>query len=483
MCNTRNVMAAACACAADNQGATNPIYPDWWLAEPDAQQATDQQQQQSWLGYPLPKQYQQLVRLSFKAAKLQAQCSGTRQQLPSSATYVVVSMSNLAQSCCSAPHPLSCAAPCCAVDLQADVTTCMPATQQQLQQQLLQGALEPEPTLLLKQFAADNSTSQPQQQLQQQQGELVWGQLGPAGPSAAAACRGSRTKNAAAAAAVQGRGPAAVLGRGLPNLKHVESKIKQSVAASRQKAAAKQQRQQQLLSSVVATSSSHSPGQQQQQQQQVRAAAAPLEEACPPAATADQFISNPWTSWFVPGAPADLSVPAAAATAAAVMAGGAGSISSGEACSEAPSEAAAAAAAGGRGALQDITGGLNQQQGSSWARAAALAEPLPGEPWGLAAGSCSFALGSAAQKHAGSRQPELQEAAAQSQPPPQQQRRAWAADFGHLDAPQLDAAAQQQQQQQQQAALGAAGRRRAGPHQQRQQWRQRWVGNYGHLEG
>jgi hypothetical protein len=47
--------------AADNQGATNPIYPDWWLSEPDAQQRrADQQQQQLLLSYPGPGQQQQV---------------------------------------------------------------------------------------------------------------------------------------------------------------------------------------------------------------------------------------------------------------------------------------------------------------------------------------------------------------------------------------------------------------------------------------
>jgi hypothetical protein len=49
-------------CAADNQGATNPIYPDWWLSEPDAQQrgADQQQQQQQQQAYPGPGQQQQV---------------------------------------------------------------------------------------------------------------------------------------------------------------------------------------------------------------------------------------------------------------------------------------------------------------------------------------------------------------------------------------------------------------------------------------
>uniref|UniRef100_A0A383WBC4 Uncharacterized protein n=1 Tax=Tetradesmus obliquus TaxID=3088 RepID=A0A383WBC4_TETOB len=402
----------------DNRGATNPIYPDWWLAEPDAQQAADQQQQQSpRLVHPLQEQQQQLAINTFG----------------------------------------------------------MPGAQQQQQEQLLRGGLESEPTLLLR--PADAATSQGQQQ----QAELPWGWQGLAGASTADA----GPSRAPAAAARARRPAAAVLGRGLPSLRHVESKIKQSVAASRQKAAATQQQRHQLLSSVVATSSSHTPGQQQQQMRP-----AELEEACPPAATADQFISNPWTSWFVPGAPADRSAPAAAAAAAAaVTAADEGSSSDDEHSSTGALpgietlSADSAAAAGGRGALQDITGGLNQLTCSSSGGIAA-AEPLTGDAWGLPSSSFSFAAGSGAQKHTASRQPELHDAAAtadlQWQPLPpqqQQQQQPWAADFGHLDSPQLDAAAQQA------AAAAATGQRRAGPHQQRQQWRQRWVGNFGHLEG
>jgi hypothetical protein len=363
---------------------------------------------------------------------------------------------------------------------QQQNTSCMYGQRQQ--QGVQPGALDTEPTLLLCHVTADGATPQ---------AELTLAQQGPARPSAAEAS----PDRAAPAAALRVRGPAAaaVLGRGLPSLKHVESKIKQSVAASRQKAAAQQQQRQRLLSSVVATSSSHRPGQQQQPK------AAALEEACPPAATADQFISNPWTSWFVPGAPADLSVPAAAAAAAAVAAQGPSSsddgCSSGEEVvaepaqlrhSQGPCPAVAAdVAASSRGALQDITSGLNQLKNSS-SDGNAMTKPPPVEPWGLSADTFTFAVGDPSQQHAGSRQQDLQSIAAatgnlqwpagqpQQQQQQQQQQRAWAADFGHLESAQLDVAAQQ--------AAAAGAKRRAGPHQQRQQWRQRWVGDYGHLE-
>ncbi|WIA28763.1 hypothetical protein OEZ86_011296 [Tetradesmus obliquus] len=149
----------------DNQGATNPIYPDWWLAEPDAQQAADQQQQQSpRLVHPLQEQQQQLAISTFG----------------------------------------------------------MPGAQQQQQEQLLKGGLEFEPTLLLR--PADAAASQGQQQ----QAELPWGWQGLAGASTADA----GPSRAPAAAARARRPAAAVLGRGLPSLRHVESKIKQSVAAA-----------------------------------------------------------------------------------------------------------------------------------------------------------------------------------------------------------------------------------------------------------
>jgi hypothetical protein len=378
-----------------------------------------------------------------------------------------------------------------AAQQQQETFSCMYGQQQQ--QQLVQpDVLDTEPTLLLCNVTDDGIT----REAYQQQAELTLAQQGPARPPAAEA----HSSRAAPAAVLRARGPAAaVLGRGLPSLKHMESKIKQSVAASRQKAAAQQQQRQRLLSSVVATSSSHRPGQQQQQQQPKAAA---LEEACPPAATADQFISNPWTSWFVPGAPADMSVPAAAAAAAAVAAQG-GSSSDDECSSigeEVVTEAAplqhsqqtcpvvAADVAASRGALQDITSGLDQLECSSSDGNATSKPPPPVETWGLSADVFTFAGGDPSQQQAGSRQQDLRNTAIAAtgnlvwpsghpQQQQQQQQRAWAADFGHLESAQLDVAVQHA------AAAAAGAKRRAGPHQQRQQWRQRWVGDYGHLEG
>jgi hypothetical protein len=371
-----------------------------------------------------------------------------------------------------------------AAQQQQETFSCMYGQQQQLVQP---DVLDTEPTLLLCDVTADGITHQ----AYQQQAELTLAQQRPARPPAAEA----HPSKAAPAAASRARGPAAaaVLGRGLPSLRHVESKIKQSVAASRQKAAAQQQQRQRLLSSVVATSSSHRPGQQQQQPK-----AAALEEACPPAATAEQFISNPWTSWFVPGAPADMSMPAAAAAAAAVAAQGGSSSDDGcssigeEVVTEAsqlqhsqgPCPVVAADVAASRGALQDITSGLNQLECSSSDGNATSKPPPPVETWGLSADTFTFAGGDPSQQHAGSRQQDLQNTAIAAtgnlvwpsgQPQQQQQQRAWAADFGHLESAQLDVAVQQ--------AAAAGAKRRAGPHQQRQQWRQRWVGDYGHLEG
>lgn len=73
--------------------------------------------------------------------------------------------------------------------------------------------------------------------------------------------------------------------------------------ASRRKAASQQQHRQRLLASAVAAGSSlfgPSPAQQQQQQpRRSSSAAAEAVAVCAPAAAADQFLSNPWTSCFL----------------------------------------------------------------------------------------------------------------------------------------------------------------------------------------
>jgi len=135
----------------------------------------------------------------------------------------------------------------------------------------------------------------------------------PQGPAGAAAPTGPATAAGGTAAANRAQRAA---GKGPRQRQAVQSKIREAVAASRQKAAVQQQRRQRLLASAVAAGSSlfGSSGPSHRQQQQhtgasstaaeavaacAPAAAAEAVAACAPAAAAEQFLSNPWTSWFM----------------------------------------------------------------------------------------------------------------------------------------------------------------------------------------
>lgn len=118
----------------------------------------------------------------------------------------------------------------------------------------------------------------------------------PQDPAGAAAPTGPATAADGTAAANRAQRAA---GKGPRQRQAVQSKIREAVAASRQKAAAQQQRRQRLLASAVAAGSSLFGSSGPSAGHRASSTAAEAVAACAPAAAAEQFLSNPWTSWFM----------------------------------------------------------------------------------------------------------------------------------------------------------------------------------------
>eukprot|EP00878_Enallax_costatus_P017016 GHUV01017864.1.p1 GENE.GHUV01017864.1~~GHUV01017864.1.p1 ORF type:complete len:612 (+),score=204.31 GHUV01017864.1:997-2832(+) len=406
----------------DNQGATNPIYPDWWLCTPKEQPQAAQHQQQ-------PRQQ---PRLAYSISQQPQQQPVTADDLITP-EYLVVSSSGYGQQ---PPAPV------------------VPGVG---------------PPIMISQVTADGISTRTHQSHKQPPQDPQ--QLQPVEPQHKAG-RGSPL---AVCQLEPVRRPAA---------RQVESKIKQAVAAARRKAARHMQQRQQLLATAV---SGRTAGETQQS-----SSLSDIDDAsCPPAAVAEQFISNPWSSWFMPGAAPDM---ASATLSTAAMQGrtsltewtgqqhisstgmGCSSSSSGN-CSR-PSTAGppgsvvgpgAAMGALGDGWSQDISqsAGLYQHGASS------------GGGGGLQEGVRQSAGEAAGILQQPEHKPQLlqhQEGMHLSAGGAQQARQgAWAFDFGHLDVPELDKATT--------STSTGTSRPQSDGGKHRQLWSEKWVGNFGHLEG
>lgn len=234
--------------------------------------------------------------------------------------------------------------------------------------------------------------------------------------------------------------------------KPVESKIKQLITAARQQAAqSAKQRQDMLAFTVSAGCTAEQPTQQ--------AAMTAAEAPCPPASAADQFISNPWTSWFIPDAAAHQ----------AAWTGPAG------------------AAAGRIEVLKD-----DQQNSDNDGRTSSSSDSVPAAcaeiatvPEEVSVGAESpddlqtpadFGVHVTSSAKEDNMQSHLQQPAASSQQPTvssEVHKRAWAFDFGHLDVPELDQA----------AVISRGSTTSQAAVKPRQKWSEKWVGYFGHLEG
>lgn len=284
-------------------------------------------------------------------------------------------------------------------------------------------------------------------------------------------------------------------------MRQVVSKVKQAITESRQQAAQHMEQREQLLAVAVAGNSSAGAG---HQLEGFVVADVGGRDSCPPAAAAHQFISNPWTSWFLPDVAANtaagrLPPPADLPGAEQQLLEHRSSTALQDDSYIVSSSRPAAVSLGVQSCLLNAPGdakaAIEQKPMSHfmWEQEttdSAHEDQLPSDETNSSLGLLLEAISSSPASKSPSMEPQPPHTLQQLQEEQQIEdlhgyqrrtagaevpvrRHSWAFDFGHLDVPELNTAAP--------TGTDASCKPQAAVR-HRQLWSEKWVGNFGHLE-